>query len=219
MKSLLTFLSDLAHNNTREWMEANKKSYEAEKKSFEKFVAELLPELVRIDPSLAALTPKDCIFRLHRDVRFSKDKSPYKTHFGAVWAEGGRKSVLPCYYLHIEPTKSFFAGGLYMPESAMLKKVREEVDYNSESLLKIIEDKAFKKYYGELDSEIKSSTMPRGYDKTHPQAELLKLKSWTVTHPLSDNDLAPEKLKDIVLEGARLMLPFNKWLNMASQGE
>ncbi len=215
MKPILSFLADLSQNNTREWMQAQKATYDEAKTIFEAFVTELLLESKIFDPSLDGLTPKDCIFRLHRDVRFSKDKSPYKTHFGAVLVEGGRKSPLPCYYLHLEPSNSFLAGGVHQPEPALLKKLREEVDYNGAELSKIIDDSSFKAFFEGLDTQHKTSTVPRGYDKNHPYAEWLKLKSWTVTHQLKDNDLSKKDLAKQVANGFRTMKPFNDWLRLA----
>src|SRR5690606_2259197 len=128
----------------------------------------------------------DCIFRIYRDIRFSKDKTPYKTHFGAGINPGGRKSVIAGYYLHAEPGASFAAGGVWNPEPSVLQSIRQEIDYQPAPLIKILRSQGFRKYFSGLDEEGKLKAVPRGYDKTHPQIELLKHRHFIVSRPLSD---------------------------------
>ena len=132
------FLSALKKNNNKEWFEANRKEYETSKKWFEELFENLISGISKLDKGVADLKPKDCLFRINRDVRFGKDKSPYKSNFGAAIAQGGRKSPFGGYYIHIEPGASFIAGGIHMPESEVLKNIRQEIDYNFKDFKKII---------------------------------------------------------------------------------
>ena len=140
MKDILQFLADLKENNHREWFDANRQRYQKVKVQFEKFVTGLTGELALIDTSIGLLDAKNCVFRIFRDVRFSKDKQPYKTNFGAFIANGGRKSPRAGYYIHIEPGESMAGGGIYMPEAEVLKKVRNEIYFGSKDFRGLIEE-------------------------------------------------------------------------------
>src|SRR5262249_37043825 len=159
------------------------------KDSFDAFLEKLLAGLVPLDSGLANLNPKKLAFRIYRDIRFSKDKSPYKINMGAGFSSGGKMIQEPGYYIHIQPgNKSFLAGGLYMPDAGNLAKIRQEIDYNSTRILKILNDKKFKKLFPKLDDFDKLKTMPKGYAKDHPQIELLKHKSFLVSHSFTDKE-------------------------------
>src|ERR1041384_4820638 len=151
--STMSFLKALKKNNNKEWFDKNKDKYLAAKENVENTVSDLIKTFSVFDKKLAGLNAKDCVFRIYRDVRFAKDKRPYKTNMGASINAGGKKAEVAGYYLHIEPNNSFIAGGRWMPESDHLKKIRQEIDYNGKVLRKILNDKTFKKYYGELDKE------------------------------------------------------------------
>lgn len=212
---ILSFLSELGANNNKEWMDANRGAYLQAKADFEALVNVLLQNLQAIDPGLNGLTGKDCIFRINRDIRFSKDKSPYKHNFGASIAEGGKKSLNAGYYLHIQPgDESFFGGGLYMPAGAQLKKVRQEIDYNAPELLKIVTAEDFKQAYGRIQGE-KLSRAPKGYDPHHPNIEFLKLKSYVALHKLSDDDIKSPKLIENLTHNFQVLKPFIDFLNVA----
>lgn len=212
---ILSFLSELGANNNKEWMDANRGAYLQAKADFEALVNVLLRNLQAIDPGLNRLTGKDCIFRINRDIRFSKDKSPYKHNFGASIAEGGKKSLNAGYYLHIQPgDESFFGGGLYMPAGAQLKKVRQEIDYNAPELLKIVTAEDFKQAYGRIQGE-KLSRAPKGYDPHHPNIEFLKLKSYVALHKLSDDDIKSPKLIENLTHNFQVLKPFIDFLNVA----
>lgn len=212
---ILSFLSELGANNNKEWMDANRGAYLQAKADFEALVNVLLRNLQAIDPGLNGLTAKDCIFRINRDIRFSKDKSPYKHNFGASIAEGGKKSLNAGYYLHIQPgDESFFGGGLYMPAGAQLKKVRQEIDYNAPELLKIVTAEDFKQAYGRIQGE-KLSRAPKGYDPHHPNIEFLKLKSYVALHKLSDDDIKSPKLIENLTHNFQVLKPFIDFLNVA----
>lgn len=216
---ILTFINDLAANNNREWFTENKPRYEKIKTNFVSFLDELIPEIARFDPSVAHLEGKSCLFRIYRDVRFSHDKSPYKTHFGAMILAGSSKSEIhnkAGYYIHIEPGQSMLAGGAYLPPSDWLKAIRKEITYQTEEFKAIIEDKEFKKYFGEIDGE-KLKRPPQGFDANHPDIELLKYKSYLAVHSMSDKQL---ELKDPVKYFAgvfKAMYPFNEFLNEAGK--
>jgi uncharacterized protein (TIGR02453 family) len=173
----LDFLSQLKQNNTREWFLANKKAYETAKKEVEIFIAKLIPDIMKLDPLIQSPDAKDCMFRIFKDVRFSKDKSPYKTNFGAFIARGGRKTMYPGYYIHIEPGESMIAGGVYQPQPETLHIIRNEVYFNSVEFRKILESKEFKKYFNSLNEFDKMKKAPREFPADFPDAELLKYRS------------------------------------------
>ncbi len=214
-KSLLRFLSELKENNAKEWMDAHKDRYQGLRKEFISFTGSMLEGIAKFDEGLQSTDPKKCIFRINRDVRFSHDKSPYKTNFGAYMVEGGKKSGNAGYYLHIAPEgESFLGGGIHMPPGNTLTKIRQEIDYNPEALKHIVTADAFSEYFGEIRGE-KLKTAPKGYPKDHPNIELLKLKGYTVWRPLSDEDLRRDDFLDNCLSGFRLMHPFIEYLNVA----
>lgn len=210
---ILKFLKDIKKNNDRTWFEKNKPKYLEVKQDFEDFVGTLLKEFTKFDEGLAGLDHKKLPFRIYRDVRFSKDKSPYKTNMGAGFSPNGKLVQEPGYYLHIEPgNKSFVAGGIYMPDAANLSKIRQEIDYNFEKLKKILNASAFKKSFDGFDEFDKLKTMPKGYAKDHPQIELLKLKSYIVSHSFTDKEVVdPTFAKNIVLH-ARAIKPLNSFI-------
>ena len=211
----LTFLLALKKNNNKDWFDKNKEKYFLAKDNVADFVDNLLPQLCKIDKKLAGLTSKDCLFRIYRDVRFSKDKIPYKTNMGASMNAGGKKVINAGYYMHIEPGKSFFAGGIWMPPGDSIKKIRQEIDYNGKQINKIISQKDFKKYFGELDASYKLKTTPKGYDKDHPDIELLRLNSFIVWHKFNDKEITSKNFSKEILKGAKIMKPFLDFLNTA----
>lgn len=211
-KSTLTFLSDLTQNNTREWFQQNKPRYDAARQNYLQFLDELLPEMAPFEPAAHGQTGKDLVFRIYRDVRFSNDKRPYKDHFGAYIAEGGRKSILPGYYLHLAANnKSFVAGGLWMPPANYLKAVRQELDYNLDEFEGILQAPAFRDRFGTISGE-QLKTTPKGYDKENPAIEYLRYKSWNAVMPLPDKVVLGKDFTHVVLEAFRAVKPFNDFL-------
>ena len=186
---IFKFLKSVAKNNNREWFEKNKPVYLEAKSSFEDFLETLHKELVKIDESLGSLNPRKQGFRIYRDVRFSKDKRPYKTNMGAGFSRNGKMEQEPGYYIHIEPGKSFIAGGMYMPNPENLAKIRQEIDYNAAKFLKILNRKEFKKYFDGLSDWDRVKTSPKGYSKDHPHIDLLKNKSFTVSCAFTDAEV------------------------------
>lgn len=215
MKSILPFLEKLKANNNREWFQANKKEYEKAKQEFSAFVDELIQELQKNEPSLEGLTSKDCLFRINRDIRFSADKSPYKTNFGAVIAPGGRKSKFACYYLQLAPGDSFVAGGIYMPENDALKNIRQEIDYNLKDFQSILKEPGVKKHFPDIDRNHSLKTAPKGYDTENEAIDFLKLKSFTFSKKMEMTDLDDPKFKKEILSCFEGISHLNKFLNRA----
>ncbi|MBN8702562.1 MAG: DUF2461 domain-containing protein [Bacteroidetes bacterium] len=215
-KKTFDFLKQLKKNNNKEWFDKNRATYEATKAEVSVLVEKLISELSKFEPQVAGLTPKQCLFRINRDVRFSKDKSPYKTTIGASINPGGKKSMIPGYYLHIEPGNSFLAGGMYMPPSDRLAAVRQEIDYNFMEFKKIISNKDFVSYFGKLDDSDKLTSLPRGYAKDNPAIELIKHKSFIVVHQLKDDEVLNTKFISIASKIFKAMQPLNKFLQRAT---
>ncbi|MEM6642082.1 MAG: DUF2461 domain-containing protein [Bacteroidota bacterium] len=211
----LNFLKDLSQNNHKDWMDDNRGRYLRAKEQIVELMAEILTKVIDFDPSVAALEPKKTLFRINRDIRFSKNKDPYKTNFGAFLVEGGKKSGLPGYYIHIQPGNNFLGGGIYQPPSEVLAKVRQEIDYNGEELLSIIKDKKFAKTYDEPHFADKLKTAPKGYPKDHRFIELLQLKHYVFMHNVSNREVTMEGFSDKVAEYFRTLHPFNQFLRKA----
>jgi uncharacterized protein (TIGR02453 family) len=214
MRPYLNFLSALAQNNHKDWMDANKKWYLDIKERFLEDVTILLKEMTELEPELSAFKPKDCVFRQNRDVRFSANKDPYKTNFGAYFSPGGKKSPGPGYYLQIQPGNSFLAGGIWMPEADTLKKIRKEIDYSGAELERIENDPEFKKLFKGIEGD-KLKTSPRDYESDHQFIEYLKLKSFTVSHQISDKAVESGAFITFALVGFQRMKPFNDFLRQA----
>ena len=209
------FLKSIKKNNNKDWFDKNKDAYLAAKDDVGVLVNEVIAELVKFDKTLAGLSAKDCVFRIYRDVRFSKDKRPYKTNMGASINAGGKKVMMPGYYLHLEPGNSFLAGGLWMPPGDQLKKIRQEIDYNGKDINKVISNQAFKKYYGTFDQSYKLKTTPKGYPKEHKDIELLKLTSFIVWHPFKDTEVLNKNFVKEIGKGAKIMAPMLNFLKVA----
>jgi len=215
-KETLSFLRNLKKNNRKEWFDTNRKAYEEARADFSRFIYQLIVQTATFDPSIAHLTSKDCMFRINRDIRFSKDKSPYKTNFGASINMGGRKSSLGGYYFHLEPGgKSFIGGGVYMPMAPELKMIRQEIDYNFDEFKQIIGNKAFRSTYGDLDkrSEFSLVTTPKGYEKDNPAIEYLRLKSFIADKSLTDEELTSKSLLKNAVAAFKALHPLIVFLN------
>jgi uncharacterized protein (TIGR02453 family) len=212
----LNFLRQLKKNNEKAWFDAHRKEYETAKKDFEGFTGELLRALVSLEPNLANQQAKDCTYRIFRDVRFSKDKTPYKSHFGAFFSRGGRKWDGAGYYLHLEPGAIFAGGGLWMPEPGLLKKVRQEIDYDFKGFKEIVDSKSFKKLFPKLDGE-KLSKPPQGYNVDNPAIEFLKMKSYTAGHAMKDEGLTSASAIKNIVSVFTTLSPLINFLNRAQE--
>ena len=217
--STLKFLKDLKKNNNKPWFDTHRKQYETARNDFENFIQSVLDKQGKNDPDLKGLAAKKCLFRINRDIRFSKDKSPYKTNFGASMDKGGKKSGFAGYYFHLEPGKSFLGGGLWMPPADTLKKVRQEIDYCFDEFKKIVSSKKFKTIYGELytGEGVQLSKVPQGFEKNNPATEYLKFKSWLVLTDISDAELTSKNLVAKTVDAFCLMQPLVKFLNRPLQ--
>jgi uncharacterized protein (TIGR02453 family) len=214
MRPYLDFLSALSENNHKDWMDANKSWYQDTRAKLLEDATILLKEVTEFEPALATFKPKDCLFRQNRDVRFSANKNPYKNNFGIYFSPTGKKSPGPGYYLQIQPGNSFLAGGIWMPEADTLKKIRKEIDFSGEQLQRIEHEPAFKKLFASIEGE-KLKNSPRDYEGTHPYIEYLKLKSFTVSHPLSDKAILSGAFLTFTADGFRTMKPFLDFLTQA----
>jgi uncharacterized protein (TIGR02453 family) len=214
-KESLQFIDDLTANNNRDWFLDNKKRYEKFKTDYQNLVAEFLAEMKPLDPSLEVLEVKNCTFRINRDIRFSKDKTPYKNHLG-IWMSSGTKGANRAgYYIHIGKNESFIAGGLYSPEAEDLKKVRKEIAFFYDDLEEIVAEKAFKKIYEKLDSSNSLKNAPKDYEKDHPAIEFLKLKSFTATQKFEYNEATKSDFVKKTVEKLILLKPLNDFINRA----
>jgi uncharacterized protein (TIGR02453 family) len=213
-KTTLDYLTQIGHNNNRDWFINNKPAYIDARTNFESFGQALIDQIVEFEPIMKGLEIKSCVYRFNRDIRFSNDKSPYKTHFGAFIVRGGKKNgdKLAGYYFHIEPGKSIIAGGSYMPPAQWLNAIREKISNEPERFNKIVKNKEFIKYFGELTGE-KLKKAPKGYLSDHPQLELLKLKSYLVVNEVKDKTVLNDGFFDHVISVFKTMKPLNDILN------
>lgn len=214
---ILQLLKDIKENNNREWFHDNKAYYEEYKKEYSKLIQEFLDEMIPLDDSLRHLEVKNCSFRIARDIRFSKDKTPYKTHAG-IWLSGGTKNTnLPGYYIHIEEGKSFIGGGVWWPDNADLKKIRKEIAFFTEDLESVLNDKNFKKEFGDFERNESNSlkTSPKDYEKDHPAIDYLKLKSFTAGQNLDDKILLDKDFVKKISQKLIALKPLNEFLTRA----
>jgi uncharacterized protein (TIGR02453 family) len=213
-KSTLDFLNRLKNNNNREWFIKNKAIYSEAKENVESFIQEIINKIIDFDPIMKGLEVKNCLYRINRDIRFSNDKSPYKSHFGAFIVRGGKKNgdKFAGYYIHIEPGNNIIAGGAYAPPTPWLTEIREKIDTEPDKFIKIISEKKFIKYFGKLDGE-KLKKAPKGYPSDHPHIELLKFKSYLVVNEVTDDFIISQNYFEHVINVLKAMKPFNDFLN------
>jgi uncharacterized protein (TIGR02453 family) len=211
----LAFLRELKANNNKDWFDQNRRRYEMLKGDYLALAEQLLNAMKKEDSSLEMLSPKDCIFRINRDVRFSKNKAPYKTNLGIALQTGGKKSQSAAYYLHIEEGLAFVGGGLWMPEPLLLHKVRKEIHYFYDDFSSIIQEASFKNIYESLDVEEgqKLTRPPKGYEINDPAIEYLKLKSFTAVHAIPDALLTSQQLVPTIAESFKVLKPLIYFIN------
>jgi uncharacterized protein (TIGR02453 family) len=216
-QELLQFLTELSQNNHKEWFEAHRTRYQGLRDKFTETMTSLHQNLLQFDNDMAKVNPKGSLFRINRDIRFSKDKTPYKIHFSSYFAEGGTQSELAGYYVHIQPNNSFVGGGIYAPMSNEVKKIRQEIDYNTDEFLAIVNHKDFQQYFGVLQGE-SLKNIPKEYDKTHPLGNYLKLKGFFVMTNLAEKLVYSEEFIPQISEIFKAMYPLNSFLNRAVKG-
>ena len=220
-KEAIAFITDLRANNNTEWMHDNKKRYENYKKEYHNFIASILNEMKPLDPSLENLEIKNCTFRINRDIRFSKDKTPYKTHISAWLSTNKNRKNSPGYYIHFDNENSFIAGGLWLPEANELKQIRKEIAFFYDDLEKIVNEKSFKKEFVAIsrDENTVLKKAPKGYEPDHVAIEFLKLKSFTSSQKINpklffEADFAKKMAAKLIA-----LKPFNEFLNRALETE
>lgn len=213
-KSTFDFLKSLKKNNNRDWFDKNRNKYESAKENFEAFVEALIPVLRKENTRLGDLKVKDCIFRIYRDVRFSKNKDPYKTNFGAFFVEGGKKSPKAGFYIQVAPGNSFVAGGSWMPPAPVLKAIRQEIDYNLDDFNKILTRKSFLKLYDGMD-DARLKTTPKGYDASNAAIDHLRQTSFTVSAMVDDAAVMNKNFTKTCAGYYKEIMPFLQFLNTA----
>jgi uncharacterized protein (TIGR02453 family) len=207
-----TFLNDLSNHNNKTWFEQNRPAYETARAEFIRFTDTIIDEF-RVSDDLQDLSAKDCISRIYRDLRFSKDKSPYKTNMWATIAPGGRKATRMGYHVAIQPQgRSLIAGGMYEPTPEQLSRFRQAIDKNAAVFKKITSAKDFLEYFGGIEGEL-LKTAPQGYDRSHSEIELLKLKQIIVVQYFTDEQVRAKDFLEQVVAGCRTMRPFLDYLN------
>jgi uncharacterized protein (TIGR02453 family) len=214
MKDLLTFLQALKENNTREWFQENKTWYDNINRRHQAFVEQLIQNISNFDTDIGLLKPKDCVFRIYRDVRFSANKDPYKTAIGAVFSKGGRKSGNAGYYLHLEPDNSFIGGGIWRPEPTALKSIRYEIFNSPDELNAILNEPSFKSLFDRLEGE-KLQRPPKDFPADFEYIDIVKHKSYIVSHPLSNEQVDHPDLAAKCSNIFQVMKPFISFLNRA----
>ncbi len=218
METVFTFLKKLEANNNRDWFEKNKNNYLAAKEEFEIFVQQIINGIAKFDKTISPdIKAKDCTFRIYKDVRFSKDKTPYKNNMGASINAGGKKAVGPGYYFHVQPGGNFLAGGVWMPEPEMLNAIRQEIDYNPKPLQTILKSASFKKYFNGLDEDGALKTAPKGYDKEHPLIDLLRNRHFIVSHAFTNKQVSDKNAVKEIVAGFKAMHPFLEYLRQATE--
>jgi len=214
MQDVLNFLSELRKNNHKEWFDQNRDWYQECRKKVLFLTELLIHEVGKFDAEIGIQEPKQCVFRIFRDVRFSNDKTPYKTNMGSYIAKGGRKSVSAGYYLHIEPGGSFVGGGAYSPPPDALKAFRTEIFDHPEDFKQLIDNKTFRKVYPEMyDDQLK--TAPKGFPKDFPDMDLLKYKSFAFVSPISDSVVVSNAYVEKIIFSMKELYPVNRFLNSA----
>lgn len=214
MQEVLHFLSELKENNNKEWFDKNRDRYDTSRKKI-LFLTELIVhEIARFDPEIGIQDPKNCVFRIFRDVRFATDKTPYKTNMGSFIAKDGRKSVSAGYYIHIEPGASFVGGGSYCPPSDALKAFRTEIFDHPDDFKELIYKDSFKRLYPEMYDD-KLKTAPKGFPKDFPDIDLLKYKSYAFTSRMDDSVVIGEGYVGKIVTAMKELYPVNRFLNTA----
>ena len=213
-KATVDFLKDLDKNNNREWFNANKDKFVAANDNIIAIAGDLIGRIAKFDPAVAGIEPGSCVFRIYRDVRFSKDKSPYKTNLGAFIAPGGKKAMMPGYYFHIQPGMFFAAAGKHMPDSGELLKIREAIETRTKEFRKVVEAKAFRGRFGDLDGD-RLIKPPKGFPADHEAIEYLKLKSFTVSQPFMEEQALSKEFPKLLTESFKAGFPLVSFLRGA----
>ncbi|MCK9638707.1 MAG: DUF2461 domain-containing protein [Prolixibacteraceae bacterium] len=214
MKDILQFLKELDLNNERAWFDANRSRYEKTKKDFLDITASFIDEIRKFDVEVPLLQPKDCMFRIFRDVRFSNDKRPFKTNYGSYIARGGRKSGFAGYYIHVQPGEYFISGGVYMPLPEHLAAIRQEIYYHTDEYRQIIEKEPFQSTFDQHYFD-PLKTAPKGFPKDWEHISLIKNRSFGFGKSLTEKELLADDFIEKSAQIFRLLLPVNHFFNRA----
>lgn len=214
------FLKKLAKNNNKPWFDLHRQEYDTARKDFANFIQQVIDGMGKTDPSVAGLIAGQCLFRINRDIRFSKNKTPYKQNFAASINQGGRKSIFAGYYFHLEPGNSFVGGGIWMPGPEETQKIRQEIDYCWPEFKSLVTARTFKSHYGDLSAEpeITLVNIPRGYTKDNPAAQYIKLKSWIAIRDIDESLLYSASLVNQTITTLKALQPLIGFLNRAIAG-
>lgn len=214
MKTVLSFLNDLKKKNTKEWFNENRKRYEESKEKMLFFTELMIQEIAKFDDEISLINPKDCLFRIFRDVRFSNDKTPYKTNMGSFITRDGRKSHRAGYYIHIEPGNSFIGGGVWCPLAEPLKAIRSEIYDNADGFKEVINDKNFKKHFDSIHGE-QLKTAPKGFPKDFKDIELLRYKSYAFGQEFDDKTVKSDDFVAKAVKAFKELYKANRYMNAA----
>ena len=212
-KDFIQFLKELRENNNKDWFDKNRNRYEQEVKlPFEKFIGDLILAIQAFDPVIQ-INPKKAIFRINRDIRFSNDKTPYKVHRSAVLARESRKEEYPAYYLRIDPDTLFIGGGVFNLSKDSLYKVREEIMYNEKAFNALIEDKDFKRNFGEIKGE-KNKILKPPFKEVADESPILYHKQFYYMQQFDNQKILSEDLIEFIAEKYRSAVGVNKFLQL-----
>lgn len=212
----IKFLKGLKNNNTKSWFDAHRQEYDLARKDFILLTSQLIKRIGEFDPPIGNLAAKECLFRINRDVRFSKNKDPYKNNMACYFNKGGKKANGAGYYFHLEPGKSFAGGGIWMPLPADLAKIRQEIDYDLDGWTRIISGSNFKKFFFEgVDSTDVLQRPPKGYAAENPAMPFLKMKSFVVTRSFTDAEIKADNFATSVAKTFQAMKPMIDFINTA----
>ena len=214
LQIILDYLKQLIANNNRDWFNLHKDLYLEAKSVFETFTEQYINRMSLLEPELGALTPQECEWRIYRDTRFSPDKTPYKDHFGAFLApHGGKRSPFAGYYIHLTPGGCMFASGVWGPDKDLLTALRQSVLDNYDELEDIFSAPAFLKYFSGFDTYYQLARTPLGFPRDFKHDDWLRLKAFTLTHHLTDKQVADPHFIDLLLDISAAAKPLNNFLN------
>jgi len=216
LRGLSKFLAGLKAHNRKSWFETHRAEYDALRSEFEELVQEVILRVARFEPEVADVTPRECIYRIYRDVRFAKDKSPYKTNFSAGIGPTGKKGGAESYYFHIDAAgKLLVAGGIYMPDGRQLLQIRRAIADDPRGFQAIVTSAAFRRRFGGLYDKDSLKRPPRGFDCDHPAMEWLKLKRYVAWSEKPASAVGSSKLAAYVADECRALQPLSSWLRAA----
>lgn len=211
MKQVLAFLRQLEMNNDRSWFKSHKDEYDALRAPWEQDMERLIGLVGEYDENVRGLAVKDCVYRIYRDIRFSKNKAPYKNYFSGVLGHGGRHTVMSGYYVHFQPGNVMLGGGIWWPEKPILNKLRALIDAEPEEFLKIVNGRDITtRYHWECDT---LKTMPKDYPRDHPMADYLKMKEYILMMKPAEDYLDCDDWVERIAADLRPLKPLHDYLN------